>query len=202
MATVRYSFDDLKRPVRRDVFDRPKQWHDLPPHLSVAELRLAQVNLDVGAYKTPVTGIVVGENPGPNTHPDLPLFPWPDTSSAGRLMAMSELTPGEYLGGLYRRNLVDAHEWSKPAARSRAREMITALFDLGRDFRVVLCGSKVARCFGVEPDFWMPLRLETRQTAVVIPHPSGLNRIYNDRACRARTRMWMRWAALGEDPPR
>lgn len=192
-------FDDLRGPTRRDVLGRPAV---APAHLSVVELRLAQSRLACETFKSPVSGLVVGENPGPNTHPDLPLFPWPDTSSAGRLMAMSELTPSEYLGGLYRRNLVDDHEWSWQDAKSKAREIVTALFDLDRDLRVVLCGAKVAKCFGLPADFWQPVKLDTRQTAVVVPHPSGMNRIYNDRACRARTRGWMRWAALGGDPPR
>lgn len=192
---------DLSRPVRRDIASRPAHWEKYPKHLSRVEIRLALCRLDVTQFHPIVHGIVIGENPGPNTHPDLPLFPDPPTSSAGRLLAMSGLKAGEYLGGLYRRNLVDHHEWSWSEARETARELLTALFDQPKNLRVVLCGLKVAKAFDAPGDFWDPFRLDTRQTAVVIPHPSGMNRLYNDRVNRNLTGRWMRWAALGEDQP-
>lgn len=195
---------NLRAPVRRDIVDRPPSYRGRPSHLSVAELRLAEHRLgcDRNDQFSPVRGLVVGQNPGPNTHPDLPLFPWPDTSSAGRLVEISGLTPGQYLGGLYRRNLVDAHLWRKSRARRRARSILTALFDMPKSLRVVLCGVKVMRAFDLREEPWKLFCLESRQACVVVPHPSGLNRVYNDEEARLRTRAWMRWAALGEDRPR
>lgn len=191
---------DLRKPVRRDVIARQA---GSPTHLSVVELKLAQHHMECTEYAPVVNGLIIGENPGPNTHADLPLFPWPAKSSAGRLMAMGQLTPGEYLGGLYRRNLCDDKKWRESKARIRAREILTALFDLPRTLRVVLCGVKVASAFDVRHvDFWWPIKLDSRQQAVVIPHPSGMNRIYNDPQAQAQTRAWVRWAALGEVAPR
>jgi len=194
----------LDRPVRRDIFDRPAAWIDSPRHLSIVELRLASLHLDCrtpAAYAPRVMGLIVGENPGARTHPYLPLFPWPPSSSAGRLVSMSGVTPGQYLGGLYRRNLVDSTSWNASAAERRARCILTALFDADPSLRVVLCGSKVARAFHLPPDPWTPSVLDSRQTCVVIPHPSGLNRMYNSQDARSATRSWIRWAALGESQP-
>lgn len=194
---------DFTRMPRRDVTEREPEWHHLR-HLSQVELRLAREHLGLESaedYLDRRGGLLVGENPGPNTHPDTPLFPWPHTSSAGRLLAMSELTAGQYLGGFYRRNLVDELAWSKREARTRARRIVTALFDSPKDLRVVLCGAKVGRAFQLSVEFWEPVKLVSGQMVVVIPHPSGKNLLYNDQWNRERTGRWMRWAALGEDAP-
>jgi hypothetical protein len=197
----------LDIPLRREPLKKPDAWGPVPRHLSVVELRLAETRLHTPcraeSYPHEVRGLLVGECPGPNTHPELPLFPWPATSSAGRLVQMAEMTPAQYLGGLYRRNLCDEHEFDRNDAAQRARELLTCLFDLPRSFRVVLCGWKVARAFDVSvTEFWKSSRLESRQRFVVIPHPSGRNLVYNDSEARDRTRAWLRWAALGEERPR
>lgn len=195
---------DLTKPPRREIVDRPSSWLNRPKHLSVVELRLAAIHLgcdDDASFAPSVRGLIVGENPGKRTHQDLPLFPWPERSAAGRLLTMSRLKPGEYLGGLWRRNLCDTKKWVRTEAEKRARLLVTALFDQSRDLRVVLCGVKVARAFGLSETFWTPQRLESRQECVVIPHPSGLNRIYNEKGARRSTRRWMRWAVLGARNP-
>jgi hypothetical protein len=186
---------DLSRPVHRGVVNRPPRYAPHPGHLGVAELRLAEIHLGVTRYADRVTGLIVGENPGPNTHPDLPLFPWPPTSSAGRLLAMSRLEPGVLLGSLYRRNLVDDRYWDREDAALRARSIVTALFDQPRDLRVLLCGKRVARAFGFKDlPTWYPHKMVSRQVCAVIPHPSGMNRVYNDSEARERTGGWIRWA--------
>lgn len=199
---------DFRRPVRREIlFDTPSSrakavsyvvGGPAPGHLSIVELRLARFRLNCTEYSSTVRGLIVGQNPGKRTHPDLPLFPDPPTSSAGRLLTMSGMTPGEYLGGLYRRNLCDDRKWSSEAAAKRARYILGALFDMPRDLRVVLCGEKVSAAFGARSEWWRPFRLDSRQLCVVIPHPSGLNHVYNEEEPRLRTRAIIRWAALGE----
>lgn len=188
----------LDRPVRRDVFTRPPDWREDPKHLSIVELKLARTRLGVTSFPGPVRGVVVGEVPGAHTHEDLPMFPSPVTSSAGRLMEMSKLTPAQYLGCLYRRN-VCYRRWSEGEASNTARLIVSSLFD-HKDLFVVMCGHKVAAAFGVPCSYWMLGRLESRNCYTVIPHPSGLNRVYNDPGARERTRLWMRFAALEETP--
>jgi len=192
----------LDQPVRRDTVDRPPHYRHYPKHLSMVEIRLASSRLGVEKFAEPVRALIVGECPGPSTSWATPLFPDPPTSSAGRLVEMSALEPGEYLGHFYRRNLCDGKQWRYSEARRRARAIVTALFDAPRDLRVVLCGQKVAGAFDLERHgFWRPIKLETRQTAVVVPHPSGVNRIYNRKDAQLMTGAWIRWAALGEEHP-
>lgn len=193
----------LRRPLRRDVVSRiGPLLSQAPSHLSIVEIHLALHRLNCDSYLDRVHGLVVGECPGPNTHADSPLFPWPPSSSAGRLMSMGDLVPGEYLGGLLRRNLVDDREWCESDGEERAREIMSALFDEPADLRVVLCGWRVAAAFGAKNlEYWQPKKLECGQTAVVIPHPSGRNRVYNEEAARATTGSWLRWASLGEKQP-
>jgi hypothetical protein len=200
---MKSSVFDLTSPARRDTFSRPLALANAPKHLSIVELRLASIRLgvEVDDYTKTVCGIVIGMNPGPKSSWATPLFPSPNTSSAGRLLKMSKMKPGEYLGGLYRRNLVDDKEWSWSAGRRRARELLTALFDQSRRLRVILLGLKVAKCFNLPEDYWTPTRLESRQLAVVVPHPSGMNHLYNIEANRRLTGAWLRWAALGEEEP-
>jgi hypothetical protein len=197
----------LDIPVRREVLTKPERLGPVPKHLSLLELDLAARHLEVpigryDLYSPQVKGLLVGEGPGLNSSAEIPLFPWPATSSGGKLFEMSGMTAGEYLGGLYRRNLCDTHEYDKADAAAKARELITCLFDLPKSFRIVLCGWKVARAFDLTLDeFWKSVKLETRQRFVVIPHPLGKNLVYNDREACERTRAWLRWAALGEERP-
>lgn len=192
----------LDQPVRRDTINRPPAYRGHPKHLSVVEIKLAEVHLGVTEFRSPPRALIVGECPGANTSWATPLFPHPPTSSAGRLMEMAALDPAEYLGHFYRRNLCDGKIWQYSAARRRARAIVTALFDAPRDLRVVLCGNKVAGAFDLERHgFWSAIRLESRQTAVIVPHPSGVNRVYNQREAQLMTGAWIRWAALGEEHP-
>lgn len=202
MADLRNSIFNLALPVHRDIVERPLYMAKAPKHLSVVELRVAHARLGVeyDAYQSKVHGLIVGQSPGPNTHWATPLIPSPARSSAGRLLAMSGMTPAQYLGGLYRRNLCDGKGWSEDQARKRARELVTALFDQPRTLRVILLGVKVAKCFGA-PGPWVSFRLESRQAAVVVPHPSGMNHLYNVEGNRKLTGAWLRWAAIGGEEP-
>jgi len=70
---------------------------------------------------------------------------------------------------------------------------------LRRRFRgrrtVVLLGQRVARAFGVRPDYFVERRVAGARVFVV-PHPSGIVRWYNDPANVARMRRFMRAVAL------
>jgi len=120
---------------------------------------------------------VVGElNPrgGPALHPGTP--------SGARL--------AKILGGLYARfdrtNLCRGR-WSAVEAAWRAE--LIGRTDLRHGTPVVLLGSRVARAFGVP---YRPFRRRRGTNVLVLPHPSGLCRTWNDRRNAARARRAVR----------
>lgn len=126
--------------------------------------------------------VFVGEmNPyGSGAH--YALYCWPVGSAGERLqskiMGMSQLT---YLK-CHRYNLCEG-KWSMPAARIRAHE----IRERHRNDVLVLCGRKVANAFGLGQQ--MPFTLITdKPVSVLIPHPSGLNRLWNDTTLFEKSR--------------
>lgn len=66
------------------------------------------------------------------------------------------------------------------------------VLDQNRGEAIVLCGRVVAEVFGMEGDsFWV-----WRGNQVVVPHPSGRNRIYIDPMARQRTGQTLKEAVL------
>lgn len=148
--------------------------------------------------------LLVGQAPGPNTDPDLPLFPIPSTSAGGRLMQFMGLTRTQYLRTFDRVNLLryypgkwqNGDRWPIRDARIAA-EALAPLF-AGR--KVVLVGRNVADAFDLRVDFheWTTLQVRRRNPVTgcpglcqiaVVPHPSGRNHWYNqeERRIVART---------------
>lgn len=84
----------------------------------------------------------------------------------------------------------DATPWSAPAARKMAKALIV---DGWHPEVVVLLGKKVsAAVFSAlelpQPDPYQWVELDFGMLSIVqIPHPSGLNRVLNDEAERARS---------------
>lgn len=116
--------------------------------------------------------ILVGElNPyGPN--PEFALYCDPPNSAGGRLQRLVlGLHPSTYLA-VPRENLCD-FKWSAPLARARAARIA----DEGG--LVIALGSKVAAAFGLP---FTPCEQHDIGVAVVVvlPHPSGLNRMWAD----------------------
>lgn len=83
------------------------------------------------------------------------------------------------------------------AARVRA-EAVARRFVFDR--AVVLLGKRAARAFGIrEPEYFRPVsRMEWRATVFVVPHPSGVNRWYNERRNVRRMRRFMTAIAKGD----
>lgn len=120
--------------------------------------------------------------------PSYALWPYPERASGGRLAEILGMTASEYLGAFHRVNLCRV-SWRVAEAREAARAMLEA--SGGRD--LVLLGTKVSRAFGfrsfspfstttISRDGGAPVQL------VVLPHPSGLNRMWNDPGARDRAR--------------
>jgi hypothetical protein len=174
-------------------------------HLSPIEKRFArELGCSLLDIEGPPVAMLVGEAPAPNGQGrgPLALFPWPASSSAGRLLKISGMPPGVYLGRFARANLVDPcpDSWSVPAARVAADEMRKRVEDLNLT-RVVLLGRRVADAFGIDAFFVRrevyesPEAARCAMTIVAIPHPSGLNPAYNDEHTKASARHELMWAA-------
>lgn len=69
--------------------------------------------------------------------------------------------------------MLSSDRWSVPQAREAATKLLRQVD--GRDV-LVLCGGKVAAAFGFEYVALATHTTATGHTALVIPHPSGLNR--------------------------
>lgn len=141
---------------------------------------------------------LIGENNPYSDDPYFALYPRPVTASGYRLCAkilgMREAT---YLHVFERRNLLSQPRWSAPRAKAEA----TRILNQEDDLPLVLCGAKVARAFGLPTD---PFQVRTlshglhtgmrKRTVVVIPHPSGLSRAWNEPGAFERARAAIREA--------
>lgn len=149
---------------------------------------------------------LVGEsNPyGADSH--YALYPLPERASGGRLARALGLSALEYLAAFQRLNLLteplpNGRLWSVPLARARAAHVLAAT---AKGDALVLCGAKVAAAFGFDfecallrPAPILHLTEHARQIhAVVIPHPSGLSRVWNQRGMAERVRAALAAAVL------
>lgn len=136
--------------------------------------------------------LLVGEMNPYGADPDYALYPLPEHASGGRLQRILGLTRDEYLDKFDRANLCEG-KWSMPAARRRATELLNGEHDV-----YILLGRKVADAFrhpGASP-FTTSFSYRSlvvvgdaeallnpplvQKVRVYLPHPSGLNRVWND----------------------
>jgi hypothetical protein len=172
------------------------------------ELEQACRSLDKELRGRPWAGVVrplmIGQAPGPRTHPDLPLFPAPRASAGGRLREMTGLPAEDYLARFDRVNLLYEHLGKAPAGTEdrfpmragRAAALAMRPFLGGR--QVLLVGRDVAVCFGHEFTPFLEWRQEPAwgYRYAVLPHPSGRNHWYNDAERRAAATAFLRaWVA-------
>lgn len=128
---------------------------------------------------------LVGEAPGPRTRSDLPFYPYPPASAAGRLRTILGWTRSEYLLTFARCNLLD--EWPGPRFPvAKARGCVPEIVERMQPRPILLMGRGVAQAFDVGD--LAPCVLTTRVVAgwavhlAVVPHTSGRNLWYNERA--------------------
>lgn len=139
--------------------------------------------------------LLIGQAPGPNTDPELPLFPLPLTSAGGRLQQMTGLARGGYMLRFDRINVLNFFpgqvrrddKFPMLVAKSAASSIRPLL--AGRT--VILVGRKVAQAFCHEAEFHVWNRMKCRRhtykspgwcDVAIIPHPSGRNHWYNNIA--------------------
>lgn len=169
-------------------------------HLTRTDLTFARAWLGVAPEDIagPPVGLLVGEMPGENTSDRLPMFPYPAGSAAGRLLRLSGMTPGMYLGRFWRRNLFTSYDprWNSVAAKTKAEEVREWTRKVDGSIRVILLGTKVAAAFGIP--MWGRASETTPTNNLVeyatIPHPSGRNPIYNQEKAKQAAQLAMMWA--------
>lgn len=139
--------------------------------------------------------LLVGEANPYGTDPRYALYPYPKGASGERLGRLILGMPGPraYLRAFDRRNLCP-QRWSVKEARANAGEILR-----GPHERVVLLGSKVAGAFGMP---FEPFKIHLSElsaaakTIVILPHPSGLCRAWNEPGAFERARAVLRSAGI------
>lgn len=146
-------------------------------------------------------GLLVGENPGPTTDPRMPLFPDPPTSTGARLLGYTPMTERDYLGLIARTNLCPG-EWFNDVAAMRAEQIMRSLARetrAGRPMRVLMLGRRVMTAWGLRSREHFGIATLYQDGVPVeigwIPHPSGLNRVYNDVESQRKAGALVQWVA-------
>lgn len=126
--------------------------------------------------------ILIGMNNPVSSSPGHELYPYPPGCTGHRILEMlqsriPEVTRRQYLERFERRNLVPHKLFDKKIAREYASKMEYELFGSGR--QVVLFGADVAAAFG-HPRLQIHPQMIGGTTWRQVPHPSGLNRWYNE----------------------
>lgn len=118
------------------------------------------------------------------------LYPLPKHASGHNLATkVMGLSMVDYLRLFDRANLCK-RTWSIREAREKARN-ITDVENAERRALVVLCGQKVCNAFGFA---YEPLTAVCRpdQVLLILPHPSGLCRFWNEEGAYERARAFLR----------
>lgn len=157
--------------------------------------------------RTPLTivraPLLIGEDNPYGADPHYALYPAPTGCAGHRLCAtILGMNRRDYMQQFRRMNLC-GDRWSMKTAKARAQEIVD---DARRREWAVLCGSKVARAFHLEPAT-AESPIETHYLCdelgggwAVIPHPSGRCRIWNAGVIdvvRQKLRLLMPDVAIG-----
>lgn len=128
--------------------------------------------------------LLVGELNPYGADPDFALYPLPARASGDRLCRLvMGLRRGQYLAAFDRVNLCTG-KWSAPAARKRADELCA---DDERQLFVLL-GVKVSAAFLPGKPKAFTIEQRCAGTFVVLPHPSGLCRVWDEPGSVERAR--------------
>ena len=142
---------------------------------------------------------LVGESNPHSADPRHALYPLPLNAAGGRLARVLGLSPREYIRAFPdRRNLLSGTaKWSAPSARASADEVLRTSKP---GAVLVLLGAKVSAAFGVgyRPGLYLPRMAHVgadvprRRVVLVLPHPSGRCREWNDPQTAERVRSALR----------
>lgn len=133
--------------------------------------------------------ILIGEANPYTPDPRMALFPYPPAAAGARLRRHLGVVHSEFLS-VWRANLCRSF-WSPDLARRRAQ----ALSSPGMPWSVVvLLGRQVATAMGHSDDL-MTTKVVGSLVYVILPHSSGMNRVWNDKAAVHRAQTIMRAVA-------
>lgn len=136
--------------------------------------------------------LLIGECNPYGADPYYALVPYPDGCAGHRLCHLIlGMTEDDYLERFERVNLCHG-KWSMPAARARAREIWE------QPGRFILLGAKV--CAAWQTPF-VPFEISDGGTALVLPHPSGLCRLWHQPGMFQKARTAVAAFALAPDTP-
>ncbi len=136
--------------------------------------------MPISKKQTNVKPLLVGEQNPYGGDPEYALYPVPEGCSGQRLCCLIlGMYRKDYLAAFERKNLCDGR-WDMCLARKRAQELRTW------GAPIVLLGSKVARAFGHDP--FEPFTVADGGKTLVLPHPSGLCRLWNEAGAVDRAR--------------
>lgn len=139
--------------------------------------------------------LLVGEMNPYGSRPGFALWDEPEGATGDRLRGILGLSTGTYRA-LWRANLCTGR-WSMKKARERANELRLAFRNGGRPWAlVVLLGRKVADAFEYGGEFFTHDAV-FGYGSLSLPHPSGLNRLWNAAGAPARARALLRGVAPG-----
>lgn len=140
---------------------------------------------DFERWKPPANApLIVGEQNPYGADPRFAMFPMPERSAGGRLCSLIlGMQTSKYLLLFNRANLCDG-PWSMPKARIRARQLWEdpATRPPGK---LILLGSKVCKAFETA---FTPFEIIEGGSILILPHPSGLNRLWNEPGIIERAR--------------
>ena len=141
--------------------------------------------------KQPMQPVIVGEANPYGADPYFAMYPDPPNSAGGRLCrVVLHMEPDDYLAAFERVNLCP-HQWSMKVARANAVDLVSS------DKPLILLGSKVCAAFGIPfapfTECLLTERLQRtgahRMDVVILPHPSGLSRLWHEKGAYRRARV-------------
>ena len=137
--------------------------------------------------------LLVGESNPYGNHASFALYDEPPQSAGGRLRRLVlGMSHRDYMRQTARANCCTGR-WSIPAARVRAAALDRADASVGptaclNRTPIVLLGAKVAQAFGLAFVPYTTQKTAAGRTALILPHPSGLSRAWNEPGAFLRVR--------------
>lgn len=124
---------------------------------------------------------ILGERPGPNTDPSIALYPHTTTGAAARLSRLLGFNNEDYLANTARLNAVDdKSSTASTVARLRVEDFLRRA---GSEPFIVL-GKSALRAM---PSKYRRMQFgEIVDNVLLLPHTSGVNRVWNDPAFSAK----------------